>query len=94
MPARFQPGDLVKIGKNLGAAARFLHTDVEAIVEYSYAGKYGGLEDNSYCLYVKGIGKSSWYDANHLTLIEPGRLDLIETWKSEIKNKPPQNKPG
>jgi hypothetical protein len=94
MPARFQPGDLVRISKNLGVAARFLHTDAEAIVEYSYAGKYGGLEDNSYSLYIKAIGRSSWYDASHLTLIESGRHDLLEAWRLELKNKATQNKPG
>jgi hypothetical protein len=92
MPARFQPGDLVRISKNLGAAARYLHTDVEAIVEYSYAGKYGGNEDNSYSLFVKGFGKSNWYNANHLTLIESNRFDLIETWTLEMQNK--ATKPG
>lgn len=94
MPARFKPGDLVRISKNLGIAARYLHTDVEAIVEYSYAGKYGGLEDNSYSLYIKEIGRSSWYDASHLTFIESGRLDLLEAWTLELKNKTTQNKPG
>jgi hypothetical protein len=92
MPARFHPGDLVRISKNLGAAARYLHTDAEAIVEYSYAGKYGGNEDNSYSLFVKGFGKSNWYNANHLTLIESNRFDLIETWTLEMQNK--VNKPG
>ncbi len=92
MPARFHPGDLVRISKNLDAAARFLHTDVEVIVEYSYAGKYGGNEDNSYSLFVKGFGKSNWYDANHLTLIESDRFDLIDTRKLEMQTK--TNKPG
>ena len=94
MPARFQPGDLVRIAKNLGIAARYLYTDVEAIVEYSYAGKYGGLEDNSYCLFVRGVGKSSWYDASHLTLIESGRFDLLDDWTVENKTKSTQSKPG
>jgi len=87
MPARFHPGDHVRISKNLGAAARYLHTDAEAVVEYSYAGKYGGNEDNSYSLFVRGIGKSNWYDANHLTLIESNRLDLIEIWKLEMQTR-------
>lgn len=92
MPARFHPGDLVRISKNLGAAARFLHTDTEAIVEYSYASKYGGNEDNSYSLFVKGYGKSNWYDANHLTLIESNRFDLIDVWKVDMQTK--TNRPG
>ena len=92
--ARFQPGDLVRIAKNLGMAARYLHTDAEAIVEYSYAGKYGGNEHNSYSLYIRGIGKSFWYDANHLTLIESGRLDLLEEWSVEFKNKPEKSNLG
>lgn len=91
MPARFHPGDFVRIAKNLGVAARYLHTNAEAIVEYSYAGKYGGNEDNSYSLFIKGVGRSSWYDANHLTLIEPNRFDLIEKWKLELKDKPPSS---
>ena len=94
MPAKFQPGDFVRISKNLGAAARYLHSDAEAIVEYSYAGKYGGNEDNSYSLFIKGIGKSNWYDASHLTLIETNRFDLIETWKVEMQNKTSNGKPG
>ena len=94
MPARFQPGDFVRISKNLGTAARYLHTDAEAVVEYSYAGKYGGNEDNSYALFIRGIGRSSWYDANHLTLIESGRSDLIEEWKVEMQNKSLHGKPG
>jgi hypothetical protein len=93
MAERFRPGDLVRISKNLGMAARYLHTDAEAIVEYSYAGKFGGNEHNSYSLYIRGIGKSAWYDAVHLTLIESGRFDLLEQWMIEIKNRSIQNKP-
>ena len=88
MAGKFQPGDLVRIAKNLGVAARYLHADVEAIIEYSYAGKYGGKEHNSYSVFIRNIGKASWYDANQLTLIESSRIDLLDEWKGEINHKP------
>ena len=82
---KFKKGDHVKIADDLGATMSHFTSGVEAIVQYSYADKFGGNNTNSYSLYIKNLGSSSWYYESQLTLIEANRHDLLEKWKKEAE---------
>ncbi len=73
---QFTRGDLVHVEPHFTA-------DVDAIVLYSYADEYGGDDHETYSLHLRGKGALSWYYGSQLTLIEHGRLDLLETWEDE-----------
>ena len=82
---KFKKGDLVRIAKDLGSSMSHFQNDCEAIVMYSYNDRYGGGESQmkSFCLHIKGRGETSWYEEHQLTLLESGRLDLLEEWEME-----------
>jgi len=82
---KFNKGDHVMVAKDLGKSMSHFTNDCEAIVMYTYAEKYWGDDHKSYCLHIKGRGKSSWYYEHQLELIEANRLDLLEEWEREAK---------
>jgi hypothetical protein len=81
----FKMGDLVKIAKDLVPAMSHFDADCEAIVIGSYADQYGGDNHNSYTLYLKGGGKTSWYDGEQLTLIEANQTSKLKAWEEEVE---------
>lgn len=84
MKQKFQKGDLVRVAKDLGSTMQHFKSDCDAIVIGSYKDQYGGGEESpSYTIHIKGRGRVSWYYESQLTLIEKGRLDLIDQWKKE-----------
>lgn len=80
---KFHNGDLVRVAKDLGPMMSHFTGDCEAIVQYSYADKYGGSNTDSYGLHLKGHGEVAWYHEWQLALIESGRGDLLKQWKDE-----------
>jgi hypothetical protein len=82
---QFHKGDLVRVAHDLGPTMSHFKADCDAIIMGSYADQYGGSDRHSYTLYLKGDGETSWYDACQLTLIEHGRLDLLEEWRAEAE---------
>lgn len=82
---KFQKDDLVRIDKDLGSSMSHFTNDCDAIVIYTYAERYWGDDIDNYCLHLKGRGQVSWYCEHQLTLIEEGKLDLLETWEREMK---------
>lgn len=73
------------MAKNLGEGMSHFTNDCEAIVMYTYSERYCGGDDKSYCIHIKGKGKTSWYDESQLELIETNKADLLEQWESEAK---------
>jgi hypothetical protein len=80
---KFQYGDLVRIAKDLGPYMRHFTSDVEAIVIYSYADKFGGDDHQNYCVNIKDKGEVSWYEEHQLELIKSNQIDLLEKWQCE-----------
>jgi hypothetical protein len=66
---KFRRGDLVKIADDLGPTMSHFRSGMRAVVEYSYAEKYGGNDNKSYSLHVEGTGSSSWYKEYQLIMI-------------------------
>lgn len=83
MEQKFKKGDHVKIADDLGESMSHFQSGCDAIVIGSYADQYGGSDITSYTLHIKGSGENSWYYENQLELIEPHKLDLLDTWKKE-----------
>lgn len=77
---RFYRGHRVRIGAMPEHMSHF-PSDCDAIVEYSYAEKYGGREPRNSRQYglllldAKGwpYNSVSWYDEDQLTLLDPDR---------------------
>lgn len=80
---KFNKGDLVQIAKDLEPWMSHFTSNCRAIVIGSYAEQYGGDDCEAYTLFLEGRGKCSWYKEHQLTLLEAGRLDLLEQWKNE-----------
>lgn len=83
---KFQKGDLVQVAKDLGQSMSHFTADCRAIVIGSYADQYpqySKTNTKDYTLFLEGEGECSWYGENQLTLIESGRLDLLEEWEQE-----------
>jgi hypothetical protein len=66
---KFPVGVKVKIAKDLGKFMSHFKSDVEAIVEHTYAHAYGGNDVYSYSLIING-SSTAWYYENQLTLIK------------------------
>lgn len=75
---KFNKGDHVKIADDLGPTMPHFPSGIEAIVEYSYADKYGGSDTDSYSLKLKGGGSIAWYYESQLTLIKANCHNLME----------------
>ena len=82
---KFNKGDHVQLAKDLGRNMTHFQSDCEAIVMHTYDEKFGGDDIDSYCVYIKGGGETSWYKEHQLSLIEKNRIDLLDQWKSERK---------
>ena len=82
---KYKNGDHVMIAKDLGKCMRHFSSDCEAIVIGSYKDQYGGDDEKSYTVHIKGGGQSSWYEEWQLSLIEKNRVDLLEKWEKELK---------
>lgn len=84
---QFHRGDLVRVADDLGPSMKhFSGAGSEAVVVGSYVDQFGGDRPGGggYTLYLRGDGSTSWYYESQLTLVEPGRVDLLETWEAEI----------
>jgi hypothetical protein len=75
-----------KLGPNAFSYSFGAREDKEAIVEYSYADRYGGDDEKSYSVYVKGEGSQSWQLEHTLELISKNRCDLLEQWRKDAVN--------
>ena len=82
---KFHKGDLVRVAKDLGPSMRHFTADCDAIVIGSYADQYRHGSNNSFTLFLKDRGVASWYDGEQLTLIESGRIDLLEAWEAKAE---------
>lgn len=82
---KFNRGDIVRIADNLGPYMSHFESGIDAIVCGSYSDKFGGTDTDSYTVYIKGSGETSWYHEEQLTLIDAGRLDLLSEWKQKDK---------
>lgn len=83
MNQKFKKYDLVMIDKDLGQSMSHFVSGIEAIVMGSYADQYGGGDTNSFTLYIKGQGETSWYYENQLSLIKSDAEDIYLQWKSD-----------
>lgn len=68
---KYAPGARVRIADDLGLAMRHFPKGRMATVLYTYAHAFGGDDVTSYCLDVDGVGKTSWYKEDQLTLVDP-----------------------
>lgn len=83
MTQRFTRGDHVRIAKDLGPGCDHFESDCDAIIVGSYADQYGGSTTDTYTVFLREHGEVSWYDDEYLTLIEAGRVDLLDAWRHE-----------
>lgn len=83
---KYNKGTFVQVGKDLGHSMRHFENDCPAMVEYTYAEKYGGNDIKSYSLLLKcenGTWESvSWYEEEQLKRITNSKLLL--KYKKEI----------
>ncbi|MCP4475423.1 MAG: hypothetical protein GY821_12825 [Gammaproteobacteria bacterium] len=82
---KFNKGDHVQVAKDLGEAMSHFRSGCEAIVIGSYDDQFGGGNTNSYTIYIKDVGKVSWYFESQLELIKTNQYELLECWKVEAK---------
>lgn len=87
MKQKFKKGSLVRVVKDLGMSMSHFTSDCDAIVMYTYNQQYGGGNIDSYCLYIKGEGETSWYKESQLILKEENRFDLLDKWRDEESKK-------
>jgi hypothetical protein len=84
-------GDHVRIVKQLPSSMSHFQADKEAIVVGSYADQYGARGDehceSTFTIWIKDHGQVSWYDRQHLELIERGREDLLKEWEAAVEAK-------
>lgn len=67
---KFQPGERVRIAKDLGPSMRHFSADKDATVQYTYSQRFGGDSWDSYSLLIDGVGSVAWYDEDQLTAIQ------------------------
>jgi hypothetical protein len=87
MTQKFHHGDLVRIADDLDEWMSHFQAGCDAIVDHSYADKYGGISSSGpntqYSLHLKDRGKVAWYYEHQLTLVESNRADLLREWEAE-----------
>jgi hypothetical protein len=81
---KYHQGDLVRIAEDLGPHRAPFESNCDAVVVESYSDRYEGANHQFYKLYLKGYGEALWYHDSKLTLVEPGRMDLLEQWRAEL----------
>lgn len=90
---KFKRGNLVHIAKDLPHYQSHFESDVDVIIEYSYADMYGGSDTTSYSVIFPDDGHSvAWYKEDQLTLIDEGGEYLIEQAAENKKNVSKRNK--
>lgn len=72
---KYKRGAKITVCKEMPSYMRHFQSGFNAIVEYTYAQRYGGGNIDSYSLIVlddkdKPINAYSWYEENQLTLID------------------------
>jgi hypothetical protein len=82
MASRFKHGDLVKVADDLGEWMAHFQKGCEAIVDYSFADKFGYGDEESYGIFIKGSGTTSWYPGSVLTFIRHAP-ELLKEWNEE-----------
>lgn len=84
---KFKPGTIVKIADVMPKYMRHFSAGVYAIVEYTYAQRYGGNTVDQYALIVRELPKhwsySAWYDEEQLTQVADE--NIIKELMPEIK---------
>lgn len=76
MKQKFPRGSFVHVTKNLPGNMSHFEKDFDAVVEYTYAQRYGGKGQNQkeYSVIVLSKGKPvnsiAWYKEEHLTLLK------------------------
>lgn len=66
----YRHGDLVRIADDLGPHKIHFEKGCEAIIDYSYAERYGGDDRDSYAVIFPETGnRVSWYQGGELTFI-------------------------
>lgn len=83
---KFKRGSKVHICKNMPKSMFHFENNFDAIVEYTYAQKYGGNNIDSYSVIVlndsgQPINSIAWYHENQLSLLD----DDIEVGKKIIE---------
>ena len=70
---KFKVGTFVHVAKDLGSMMSHFENNVDAIIGYTYAQKYGGTDNKSYSLYLIKNGKVynsvAWYEEHQLTAL-------------------------
>lgn len=84
---KFKRNTVVHIAKDLGHGMSHFTSDCLAIVEYTYAEKYGGEDTKSYSLYIEDIGSSAWYYEHQLIYFSDNGVELLQQWQLESENK-------
>lgn len=84
---KFKKNTVVRIAKDLGTSMPHFTNNCLAIVEYTYAEKYGGDDNKSYSLHIEGEGSSAWYYENQLTYVDDHGEELLKQWKLATENK-------
>lgn len=83
MKQKYKEYSLVKVADDLGPHMSHFKSGVEAVVLYTYASRYGGSNNESYGLYLKGSGETAWYYENQLTLIDEDGKKYLALWREE-----------
>ena len=86
---KFKRGSRIKVDDEMPSHMSHFPAGFEAIVEYTYAQRYGGSNVDGYCLIVldkngKPINVTAWYEENQLTLISDDiktGLGIIESYR-------------
>ena len=96
---KFKRGSKVHVCKDLGPMMRHFTNDFDAIVQYTYAQKFGGSDIENYALVVldgagEPINEEAWYWEDQLTLlsddIEAG-LKIIEISEGDVMSETLRN---
>ncbi len=76
---QFHRGDVVHIAADLGPTMSHFTSDVDAIVMYSYAERYGGSDVGSYSVMFCDDGSEcAWYHPHQFTLLRHGGQEEID----------------
>ena len=86
---KFSRGARVKVCRIMPSYMSHFQSGFEAIVEYTYAQKYGGTDVKSYSLIMLKnnvpVNAIAWYEENQLTLISNDIKDGLKIIKEYIR---------
>jgi len=91
---KFKRGSRVHVCKDMPSYMNHFESNFDAIVEYTYAQKYGGKDIDSYALIVLNdagtpVNSVAWYEENQLSLLNDDTkagLDIIEQYNLGREN--------